>query len=60
MLAGYDMVKRKQRSWFHVTLYAMVIAITVFTLLDLDYPRFGLIRLTAADRALVTLRDSIR
>jgi hypothetical protein len=60
LLAGYDMAKRKQRSWFHVTLYAMVIAITVFTLLDLDYPRFGLIRLTAADHALVTLRDSIR
>jgi hypothetical protein len=27
---------------------------------DLDYPRFGLIRLTAADNALLELRNSIR
>jgi hypothetical protein len=38
----------------------MVISITIFTVIDLDYPRFGLIRLTAADNALIELRDSIR
>jgi hypothetical protein len=60
LLAGYDMARRKSRSWFHGLLYAMVISITIFTVLDLDYPRFGLIRLTAADNALTELRDSIR
>jgi hypothetical protein len=60
LLAGYDMAKRKSRNWFHGLLYAMVISITIFTVLDLDYPRFGLIRLTAADNALIELRDSIR
>ncbi len=59
LLAGYDMAKRKQRSWLHAVLYAVVIAVTVFTFLDLDYPRFGVIRLTSADRALIQLRDSI-
>ncbi|MBZ5649506.1 MAG: hypothetical protein LAO18_03345 [Acidobacteriia bacterium] len=59
LLAGYDMAKAKGRSWLHVLLYAVVIAITIYTVLDLDNPRFGLIRLDAADNALIQLRDSI-
>jgi hypothetical protein len=38
----------------------MVVAITVYVVLDLDNPRSGLIRLDSADRALLQLRDSIR
>jgi hypothetical protein len=60
LIAGYDMARRKSRSWFHGLLYAAVISITIFTVLDLDYPRFGLIRLSAADNALIQLRDSVR
>jgi len=41
-------------------LYAPVVALTVYTLLDLEDPRSGLIRLDAAERALTELRDSIR
>ncbi len=39
--------------------YSGVIAITVYAVLDLEYSRFGLIRLDAADPALRQLRDSI-
>jgi hypothetical protein len=60
LLAGYDMAKRRKRSWFHGILYSVVIAITIFTVIDLDYPRFGVIRLTAADNAMIQLRDSIK
>jgi hypothetical protein len=60
LLAGYDMAKRRKRAWFHGSLYAVVIALTVYTFLDLDYPRFGQIGLKAADNALIQLRDSIR
>jgi hypothetical protein len=60
LLAGYDMAKRQGRSWLHVVLYAGVIALTIYTVLDLDNPRAGLIRLDAADNALIQLRDSIR
>ncbi len=58
--AGYAMAKRKTRSWLHIVLYAVVIAITIYAVLDLEYPRFGLIRLDAADKDLIQLRDSIR
>jgi hypothetical protein len=60
LLAGYAMAKRRRRSWLHMMLYSVVIAVTIYTVLDLGYPRFGLIRLDAADKALLQLRDSIR
>jgi non-ribosomal peptide synthetase component F len=60
LLAGYAMAKRRSRSWLHIVLYAVVIAVTIYSVLDLEYPRFGLIRIDAADKALLQLRDSIR
>jgi len=41
-------------------LYAAVVASTIYVVIDLDYPRSGLINLNAADNALISLRDSIR
>ncbi|MGH2592768.1 MAG: DUF4239 domain-containing protein, partial [Anaerolineae bacterium] len=60
LLAGYAMAKRRSRSWPHMLLYAVVVAVTIYTVLDLEYPRSGFIRLDAADKALTELRDSIR
>jgi hypothetical protein len=60
LLAGYAMATRRSRSLLHMVLYAAVIAVTVYAVLDLEYPRFSLIPLDAADRALLQLRDSIR
>src|SRR5262249_31298358 len=60
LLAGFSMARRKSRSWPHILVYALVVAFTVYTVVDLDYPRSGLIRIDAADHALHTLRDSIR
>jgi hypothetical protein len=59
-LAGFAMEKRKRRSWTHMLLYAAVISATIYVVLDLDYPRYGLIHLNTADSALIKLRDSIR
>ena len=49
-----------ERSILCCMLWLLRIAVTVYAVLDLEYPRFGLIRLDAADRALLQLRDSIR
>jgi hypothetical protein len=59
-LAGYAMAKRGSRSWLHILVYALSITFTIYTVIDLDYPRSGLIRLEAADNVLAKLRDSIR
>jgi hypothetical protein len=60
LLAGYAMAKRQSRSWLHMLLYATVIPITIYAVLDFEDPRSGLIRVVAADKALIQLRNSIR
>lgn len=60
LLAGYAMAKRRSRSWLHMIAYALVVSTTIYAVIDLDYPRSGLIRLDAADDALTQLRDSIK
>jgi len=36
--------------------FAFIIAITVYVILDIEYPRLGLIRVDAFDQALVDVR----
>jgi uncharacterized membrane protein YeaQ/YmgE (transglycosylase-associated protein family) len=60
LVAGYSMAKRQRRSWLHMVVYGLVVAITIYTVFDLDDPRSGLIRNEAADHAMVELKDSIR
>ena len=59
LLAGYAMSKRRTRSLLHMIIYAAAVSITVYTIVDLDSPRSGLIRVNAADKALLDLRNSI-
>lgn len=49
-VAGYGLAERKKRSWFHVLLFAVAVAVTVYAVLDLDDSRVGLIRLDSADQ----------
>lgn len=59
LLAGYGMASSKGRSWIHIVSFAAIIAATVFVILDLEYPRVGLIRVDAADEVLMELRRSM-
>ena len=60
LLAGYAMSKRENRSWFHIYLYAAMVAITLYTVVDLDHPRLGLINVGAADLALKEVRAGMK
>lgn len=60
LLAGYGMAESKSRSWMHMLVYALIMAATLYVILDLEYPRFGLIRLDAADHVLVDVRNSMK
>jgi hypothetical protein len=57
LLAGYGMTGGKLRSRFHMLGFALVMAIAVFVILDIEYPRLGWIRIDAFDQALVDLRE---
>jgi hypothetical protein len=59
LLAGYGMTGSKVRSWFHMLGFALVMAVAVYVILDLEYPRLGLIRVDDFDQALVDLRESM-
>jgi hypothetical protein len=59
LLAGFDAAARKSRSLMHMLGFAAVLAITVYVILDYEYPRFGLIREDSMDRVLVELRQGM-
>jgi hypothetical protein len=56
LLAGYHMAGSKSRSWLHTVAFAAVMAATVYVILDIEYPRLGLIRVDAADAILRDMR----
>jgi hypothetical protein len=60
LLAGDGMAAGKTRSWLYMLAFVVTIAITAYVILDLEYPRVGLIRLDAHDRALEAVRQSMR
>jgi len=60
LLVGYSTSINKGRSWFHTLAFAVILALTVYVIADLEFPRLGLIRVDAADQVLVELRQSMR
>jgi hypothetical protein len=60
LLVGYGMAGGKSRSWLHMAGFAFGTAAAVYVILDIEFPRFGLIRIETFDRALVELRESMQ
>jgi len=59
LLAGFRMSSGQYRSWLHILGFTVLTVIIVYVMLDVEYPRAGLIRLDSADQLLVNLRESI-
>jgi hypothetical protein len=59
-LAGFGMAGRASRSWIHMLSFALITVITVYTILDIEYPRMGLVRLDAFDHVMADLRSSMK
>jgi hypothetical protein len=59
ILAGYAMSGSRTRSWIHMLGFSIIMAITIYVILDLEFPRTGLIRVDAADRLLIDLRRTM-
>ena len=56
LLAGYVMAGISTRFMrVHMITFALITTITVYVILDLDYPRFGLIQLDFVDKAMLDL-----
>jgi len=60
LLAGYGMAEGTTRSWVHILGFIVLLGISVFVILDLEYPRIGFIRLDAYDQLLVDLLQQMK
>jgi hypothetical protein len=60
LIAGFGMGDTGRRPWLHTLVYAAALTLTVYTIIDLEFPRFGIIRIDRYDQALVNLRGSMK
>jgi hypothetical protein len=60
LLVGYGMASSKARNWLHMLGLAFAMAVSVYVILDIEYPRLGFIRVDSFDQALVELRESMK
>jgi hypothetical protein len=60
LVAGYSMAGGQPRSWVHMLAFAVIMAATVYVIVDIEYPRLGVIRVDAVDQVLVDLRESMQ
>jgi hypothetical protein len=58
LFAGSAMAGGRTRKALHVFGFAAIMAASVYLILDLEFPRYGLIRIDAADQLLVDVRAS--
>jgi hypothetical protein len=59
VLVGFDL-GGSQRNWLHLLTFALLFSLTLYVIIDMEYPRVGLIRVTDMDRVLQEVRDSMR
>ena len=59
-LAGFAILNGDSRDWIHRIGVAVVISLAIYVILEMEFPRLGLIRVSAADQALVDLRATMK
>jgi hypothetical protein len=60
LLVGHATSVNKTRSWFHTVMFAAILSLTVYVIVDMEFPRLGLIRVDSADQVLIEVRESMR
>jgi hypothetical protein len=58
-LLGFSQGKVERQSRMHLLGFAITTALALYIIIDLEYPRLGLIRVDGFDLALVELRESM-
>lgn len=59
LLIGYDTAANKDRAKLHRAIFAITIIMSFYIIIDLEYPRVGLIRIDADDQVLIDTRNSM-
>ena len=58
-LVGYQMGGSDTRSWPHILMMGILLPLTMYVILDFEYPRLGLIRIDDFDQFIVQVRASM-
>ena len=58
MLFGYSIGASRNPNWLHRLAFAGIMALSIYVILDLEFPRRGLIRIDGEDAVLIELRQS--
>ena len=56
VFSGYGLVGTQQRSWVHRLAFPLATAAALFVIVDMEFPRLGLIRVDAMDYLMADLR----
>lgn len=59
ILIGYGTAANADRAWLHKITFAIIIILTTYIIIDLEYPRLGLIRIDADDQVLIDARSAM-
>jgi hypothetical protein len=59
LLIGYGSSTNKHRARLHAFVFAAITSLSIFMIIDLEFPRMGFIRIDSADQLMVDLRRSI-
>jgi hypothetical protein len=59
LFGGYGMAGASTRNWIYVVGVAATVALAIYVIIDLEFPRRGLIRVDTMDAALVELRATM-
>lgn len=59
LFAGYDMAGRPRLNLLHSVAFALVLSVTYYVIIDLEFPRLGLIQMSDSDQVLVDLRKGM-
>jgi cytochrome c oxidase subunit IV len=60
LVAGYGATSRSRSSWLYVVPFAATTAIAVYVILDVEFPRVGLVRLDASDYVLTEVLERMK
>lgn len=60
LLIGYDMASNRERSWLHHLAFATIMALAMYLIVDLEFPRLGVIRINSTDLILEELQQEMR
>jgi hypothetical protein len=59
LLAGHGMAGSAAWSWMHAASFSAVMAVTIYVIVDMEFPRLGFISVESADQVLLDLRRSM-